>query len=237
MAFINTAEKQAILNKAFIAMNDPNKKFIIFDGLIGAGKTTLIARLSEMMNARGLRTHAIYEPVDIWNSTGALQYFYSDISANCYEFQTFTYISRIERILNEINANSDAEIFLLERSIWTDRYIFVEMLKPQFNAVQLAMYNQWCNLWMFLMPLKPYKWVFLDTSLDETMRRVNIRSRDGETSVSVDYQTALYAKHVEFYKMLESSDCTTLIIPPIIMNRDFKTDDGVLKEIMNLVVG
>jgi deoxyadenosine/deoxycytidine kinase len=236
MSFINTIEKQTILENAFSVMKNPSKKIYIFDGLIGAGKTTLIKRLYEHMTSLNMKVHAIFEPVDIWNTTGALKYFYDDVPTHSYEFQTFTYITRIERVLKELHEHSNCDIFLLERSIWSDRYIFVELLKPFIGEVRMQMYNQWCDLWMYLMPLKPTKWILLDTSLDETMRRVNIRSRDGENKVDEDYQRNLYAKHIEFYHMLKGKGENTLCIPETKMNADFKTNDDLIKEIFTYIM-
>ena len=66
-----------------------NKQLIVIDGLIGAGKSTLI-KLIVKENKYKKKIHPIYEPVDIWRDTGALQLFYQDIPAKCMEFQTFT---------------------------------------------------------------------------------------------------------------------------------------------------
>jgi len=235
MSFINNIEQQAILEKAFAIMKDPAKKFYVFDGLIGAGKTTLIQKLTDYMTSLNIKVHAIYEPVDIWNNTGALKYFYEDVTTRSYEFQTFTYVTRIERMLKSISDHPDTEIFLLERSIWSDRYIFVELLKPLIGNVRMSMYNQWCDLWMYLMPLKPTKWILLDTSLEETMRRVNIRSRDGESKVNIEYQTDLYAKHVEFYHMLKSKGEKTIIVPSNKMNSDFKSNIEIVADIYSII--
>lgn len=236
MSFVDTTEQQLIMQNAHNVMKNPDKKFYVFDGLIGAGKTTLIKRLYNYMLSKGIKVHAVFEPVDIWNSTGALQYFYGDVPNRSYEFQTFTYITRIERVLKELSEHSDCEYFLLERSVWSDKYIFVELLKPLIGEIRMQMYNTWYDLWMFLMPLKPTRWVLLDTSLDETMRRINIRSRDGESTVDVDYQRNLYGKHVEFYHMLRAKGENTLVIPETMMNADFKTNDDLVKNILDLII-
>lgn len=225
--FINQEE----LKIAFNIMNNPNKKFYLFDGVIGAGKTTLIKRLEEYMNKTGLKVKAIYEPVDVWNETKALQYFYEDIPAHSYEFQTFTFITRIKRVLSSLIENQDCDIYLLERSIWTDRHVFFELLKPSFGTVRIEMYNQWCNLWSYLMPLKPTCWIFLDTSIDETMNRINGRNRDGESKISIQYQRDLYTKHLEFYNSLENMGHNIKKVPKQLMDSPFNTDEEAIKSV------
>lgn len=218
-------------------LTSPNKKFIVIDGVISAGKTTLIRLLEDKLNREStLKVKAIYEPVDLWNATGALQYFYDDVPNRAYEFQTYTYITRIARVINELAANPDADVYLLERSIWTDRYIFMALLKTHIGALRCQMYEQWCNLWAYIMPMRVDKWVFLDTSLEESLRRIKVRNREAESGVSVEYQTALYNKHVEFYNELKKQGKQVLVIEPKLMDDNFITNANTLEVIASKVM-
>jgi len=218
-------------------LTSPNKKFIVLDGVISAGKTTLIRLLEEKLNREGsLKVKAIFEPVDLWNSTGALQYFYDDVPNRAYEFQTYTYITRIARVINELAATPDADVYLLERSIWTDRYIFMALLKKHIGTLKCQMYDQWCNLWAFIMPMRVDKWVFLNTSLEESLKRIKVRNRQAESGVSVEYQTALYNKHVEFYNELKNQGRSVLVIEPQLMDDNFITNSNTLDAIASKVM-
>lgn len=217
---------------------DPKKKFIVIDGVISAGKTTLIRLVEDKLNRENptLRVQAIYEPVDLWNSTGALQYFYNDVPARAYEFQTYTYITRIARIIDEIANKPAADVYLLERSIWTDRFIFMELLKPHVGDLRMTMYSQWCELWSYIMPMRVDKWVFLDTSLEESLRRIKVRNREAESGVSVEYQTALYNKHLEFYNQLKNQGAPVLVIESALMDDNFITNSGTLDTIARQII-
>lgn len=220
---------------------DVNKKFIVVDGVIGAGKTTIIRLLEENINTktnpdRKLKVKAIYEPVELWNKTGALQYFYKDIGKNCYEFQTYTFITRIASVIDEIYNSQDADIYILERSIWTDRYIFMELLKDLVGELRMTMYNQWCDLWTYIMPMRVNKWVLLDTSLDESLRRINIRNRNGEESISSDYQKKLYEKHINFFDKLKKDNKPILIINNSLMDINFMENKEKMNEIINRIL-
>lgn len=229
--------------KVLEIFKDVNKKFIVIDGVIGAGKTTLIKLIQEDNNhnnhnhKHSLKIKAIFEPVDLWNKTGALQYFYKDIEKNCYEFQTYTFITRIGRVIDEIYDNPDADIYIMERSIWTDRYIFMELLKETVGEMRMIMYKQWCDMWAYIMPMKVDKWVLLDTSLDESLRRIEMRKRDGEDGISVEYQTNLYKKHIEFYNKLKNDGKPVIIIDSKLMDSNFIEDkshlDNIIKEILD----
>lgn len=217
-------------------LKDRNKKFIVIDGLISAGKTTLIRLMESYLKEQGKNVKAIFEPVNIWNTTGALKYFYEDIPKNCYEFQTFTYITRIKTVIDEIYNNPDCDIYIMERSIWTDRYIFMELLKEQVGELRMVMYNEWCDMWALLLPMRVDKWVFLDTSLEESLRRIRLRARDGEDGVNEDYQRQLYHKHIEFYDLLTRTNRPVVKIENGLMDNDFINKVDILKEIVDKIM-
>lgn len=248
---IDFTQNQAKFQKVLEIFKSPTKKFIVVDGVISAGKTTLIKLLENKINseyqancenqangdaANKLKIKAIYEPVDLWNSTGTLQYFYEDIPKNCYEFQTYTYITRIASVINEIYDNPDADIYILERSIWTDRYIFMELLKEMVGELRMTMYNHWCELWSYIMPMRVDKWVLLNTSLDESIRRIKIRNRTAEHGISIEYQTNLYKKHIEFYNNLKNTGKSVVIIDNELMDANFINDDSILTNIVSQIM-
>lgn len=241
---INSTLRNEKFQKVLEIFKDKNKVFIVVDGIIGAGKTTVILLVEKYINnninnksKKKLKAKAILEPVDKWNSTGALQYFYDNIAKNCYEFQTFTYITRINSVIDEIYANQDADVYILERSIWTDRYIFMELLKDLVGPMRMAMYNEWCDTWSYIMPMRVDKWVLLNTSLDESLKRISLRNRDGETNgISIEYQTNLYTKHTEFYDKLKTDGKPVIIIDSNIMDKDFINDESKIKDIIEQIL-
>ena len=233
-------------------LKDTKRKFIIIDGVIGAGKTTLISLIEKTMNDitysnnnilhtcntnKQLKVKAIYEPVDLWNTTGALQYFYQDIPKHCLEFQNYTYSTRIDCIINEIYACPDADIYILERSIWTDKYIFMELLRDVVGEMRMTMYNQWCDMWAYVLPMRVDKWVLLNTSLQESLNRIMMRNRNGETDgITVEYQTNLYKKHIEFYEQLGNDNKPVVIIESKLMDVNLFNDDNVIADIIKRIL-
>jgi deoxyadenosine/deoxycytidine kinase len=245
---INMILQKEKLQKVHQILNDETRKFVIIDGVIGAGKTTTIKEIEKRINKLNdmniedknynqIKIKAIYEPVDNWKSTGALEYFYKDIPKNAYTFQTFTYITRIASVIDEIYNCPDANIYILERSIWTDRYIFMELLKDLITDLELTMYYQWCDMWAYIMPMRVDKWVLLNTSLDESLKRINIRNRDGETSgISIEYQTNLYKKHIEFYSKLKDDGKSVVVLESSIMDENFIDNDDKIDNIIETIL-
>ena len=247
---LNIDFKSEKIKKVQELLADPKKKFIIIDGVIGAGKTTVISLIEKEINKErnkettnkinnydNLKVKAIYEPVKLWNDTGVLQYFYKDIPKHCYEFQTYSFITRIESVIEELYNNQDADVYILERSIWTDKYIFLELLKDSIGELRMTMYNKWWSMWSYIMPMRVDKWVLLDTSLEESLRRINSRNRDGESTIDKEYQTNLYVKHIEFYDTLQKENKPVVIIDSTIMDTNLMVDntkvENIIEQILN----
>jgi len=234
---LNIDFKSEKIKKVQELLADPKKKFIIVDGVIGAGKTTVISLIEKQINEDGkLKVKAIYEPVKLWNDTGVLQYFYKDIPKHCYEFQTYSFITRIESIIEELYNHQDADIYILERSIWTDKYIFLELLKDSIGELRMKMYNKWWTMWSYIMPMRVYKWVLLDTSLEESLRRINSRNRDGENAIDKDYQTNLYIRHIEFYDTLQKENKPVVIIESTIMDTNLIINNDKVAKIIEQIL-
>ena len=245
---INIIVQKEKLKKVHSILQDPARKIIVVDGVIGAGKTTTIKEIEKRLNYMNnniddeklkIKIKAIYEPVEKWKSTGSLEYFYKDIPKNAYAFQTFTYITRISAVIDEIYDCSDADIYILERSIFTDRYVFMELLKDSITPLEMCMYNEWCDMWAYILPMRVDKWVLLNTSLDESLKRIASRNRDGETSgISVEYQTSLYQKHLEFYEKLKNDGKPIILIESNIMDENFignnEKIDSIIEKILDI---
>jgi deoxyadenosine/deoxycytidine kinase len=259
---INMTFDKEKVKKVHDILQDPTRKIIVVDGVIGAGKTTTIREIEKRFNKiydynekqnekhneknnenkdnikyKKPKIKAIYEPVEIWKSTGALEYFYEDIPKNAYAFQTFTYITRISSVIDEIYDNPDADIYILERSIWTDRYIFMELLKDSITDLEMCMYNKWCDMWAYILPISVDKWVLLNTSLEESLKRIASRNRDGELEgITVEYQTNLYKKHIEFYDKLKNDGKPVVIIESNIMDENFIDNDEKVDDIISKIM-
>lgn len=233
----NFGIKQEQLEIVQAILKNPTQRKILIDGNIGAGKTTLVKLLETHLNDKGVKTKAILEPVDIWRSTGALQYFYGDINGRSYEFQTFTFITRIRSLINNILECPNADIYLLERHIWSDRYIFGALLKEQFGEVECKMYDMWWDMWSYISPLNGREWVLLDTSVETSFQRIGIRNREEETTgVSKEYLQKLYEKHWEFYNELEKTGEKTKIVSSEMMDTDYINEKIILQVIGNFII-
>jgi len=174
---------------------------VVLDGAIGAGKSTLLQILGTELGKK-YKVVTVPEPVDLWTSTGALADFYRDVKGKAYEFQTFTFATRIQKLQEAWENNPDADIYIIERSPLSDRYMFVEMLHDtgHFTDHQLQKYEIWWNVWIKLWPITPTHFIHIHPGLDACMNRVENRAREGENTIDTNYQQNLIAKHEKFFK-------------------------------------
>lgn len=179
-------------------------KVVIVEGLIGSGKTSLL----KMLESHFPNACCIYEPVDLWKESGELDTFYKglegpDPSLTSYVFQTYAFITRINRIKEAFESNPTAEIYFLERSIFSDKHLFMRSLFES-NIVkerEMERYNQWWDMWSSVVvgiPIKPDVFIYLNPDIDECMERLRIRDRSEEKGVTKEYQENLKKYHDEF---------------------------------------
>ena len=230
------------------------KQFHTVDAIIGAGKTTLIKKIVEYNNKiweeqqkqnidfeddegdiieKIPKICPVYEPVDVWRNDNALQLFYENVEQHCLEFQMYACNTRVNALIDTVIANPDADIYLLERSIWTDKHIFVEMLKPVLGETRLNMYYKNFNLISLLTPIKITKWIFLDLNMDEVFNRLHNRNRDEEMTLTREYQEDLQKQHNNFKTILWGQDCNVTIIPNNLMKLNFRDNKNYLIKIYN----
>ncbi len=168
----------------------------VFDGEIGSGKTTLIEVLASSLEKEGFEVVIVPEPVKKWKDVGVLQEFYevrplSERKYIAYGFQTYTFVTRIMATIEAVKSNPKADIYLLERSVLTDRYVFMELQRELVGSRWMSMYEEWWSLWNKLMPILPTHFIYLKPSIGECMNRVFRRAREGEVAVPTNSTTPL----------------------------------------------
>jgi deoxyadenosine/deoxycytidine kinase len=186
-------------------------RFVIIDGEIGAGKTTLINILKLHLSSKGLSVICVPEPVDSWVNCGILQKFYQNPQEYAYKFQTYTYISRIKVVLDALKQDPNPDYVLLERSILTDQFVFMELQRSYLDPILITMYNSWWGMYRYLIPFIDHaRHIYLKPSLDICMERVEKRARDGEktSTLSISYQHQLRRVHEAFLQGIGLDKCS-----------------------------
>jgi deoxyadenosine/deoxycytidine kinase len=178
-----------------VAMEE--RKMILLEGNIGAGKSTL----GNTLKASGIFDF-IEEPVEAWQSGFAanlLDMFYSDMKRWAFTFQITAFITRA-KTWQEVLALTDHSHVVLERSIFTDRYVFASN-SYRIGAMTDVEWQVYCGLWDFLVSnycVEPDCILYYRTPAELCLERMIARGRHEETGVSLEYLKQLEALHDEW---------------------------------------
>jgi deoxyadenosine/deoxycytidine kinase len=188
-----------------ITMED--RKMILLEGNIGAGKSTLGRALDES----GLYAF-IEEPVEAWQEGFAgnlLDAFYSDMQRWAFTFQITAFITRA-KTWQEVLARTNHSRVVLERSIFTDRYVFGTN-SYRLGGMTDVEWQVYCGLWDFLTSnycVEPDCILYYRTPAEVCLERMRVRARHEESGVSLDYLWQLETLHDEW--LLKHPDAVVL---------------------------
>lgn len=170
---------------------------ISLDGNIGAGKTTLLKKLKNIPDV-----YVIEEPVGVWeqfntNGKNILQHFYEDQPRWAYTFQNAAILTRIIHINKAIRENPGYKLYITERSILTDKFVFAKMLHKDkiIDDMEMQLYNMWFDNFGS-MDVAGILW--LTTDVLTCVERIKIRGRPGEENISKEYLESLDNAHHEW---------------------------------------
>jgi deoxyadenosine/deoxycytidine kinase len=172
---------------------------ISIEGNIGSGKSTIINFLKTLDSENII---FIDEPVDEWrkikvDGKNALEIFYEDLSKNSFWFQILAYITRLRNLLNTVKENPN-KIIISERSIYTDKFIFAQMLYEQehLSEIEMKTYSYWFDT--FEKETKLDLVLYVNTEPEECFERIKKRNREEESNISIDYISHCHKKHLDW---------------------------------------
>jgi deoxyadenosine/deoxycytidine kinase len=187
-------------------MGNSSSTIVSIEGNIGSGKSTLLSHLKELFKDDD-NVIFVDEPVESWEQikdkqgNTMLQKFYQDQEKYAFPFQMMAYISRLAVLKKALEENPNA-IIITERSLQTDKFVFAKMLydMDKIEDVNYQIYETWFET--FLTDCQLAKIVYVRTDPSICLNRIKQRSRNGESTISLDY---LEKCHVYHENMMESN--------------------------------
>lgn len=176
------------------------------EGNIGCGKTTILDAIVRYIHERNITDiEVIYEPVKKWQEMGLLDKFYKDIKRWSYTFQNVAFITK----MMELENLTEEKIYIIERSPMTDRNCFAELCYESgfMSEMEWQTYNMWYN--HYIQRLEYDGFIYLNILPEKCLERINIRNREEETKISIDYLSSLHLKHQNWLN-LETKDKLSL---------------------------
>lgn len=172
-------------------------RYVVIEGCIGVGKTTLTHLLSERLGARRV--------LEVVEENPFLPEFYSDPVAHAFKTQMFFLLSRFKQ-QEELGQQE-----LFSRSVVSD-YLFAKdriFAELTLNASELALYDQIFAALSTKVPV-PDLVIYLHAPLDVVLSRIQRRGRSFEQDIDPAYLERLceaYDRYFARYQM-----CPTLIV-------------------------
>ncbi len=189
-----------------------NKKFIVIEGVIGAGKTTLSNILANYYNAE-----LILEEVE---TNPFLSNFYKDRKGYAFQTQIYFLLSRFKQMTKYRQLNLFNSMIISDYLFDKD-YIFAEI---NLDENEFSMYKTIYSL-MKSQITNPDLVIYLQSSLDTLTKHIKKRGRTFESNINADYLQVLIEKYNEFFFRYKSSPLLIINIDKIDFlqdNFDFK---------------
>jgi deoxyadenosine/deoxycytidine kinase len=195
-----------------------SKKIYALEGNIGAGKTTIL----KIMENNFKDVEFVEEPVKEWQNLGGmnlLDSFYTNPKRWGFSFEFYSMLTKIQALLKA--ANSDKPIIIIERSILSNK-VFMDISK-ELGKLDKMEYTMLLNTYNFyLQHVYPQiaGVIYLDTPVDECIKRITKRNRGEECSIEKSYLELLKNKFDEL------ADSSTMVVIRINGLYDCERDSG-----------
>ena len=177
-------------------MNSYN--YIVIEGNIGAGKTSLSKRIAEQFNSQLILEKFADNPF--------LPKFYENPERYSFPLELSFLAERYHQLNKELN-NRD-----LFSSFSVADYYFMKSLifsKSTLSADEFNLYRQLFDIIYNSLP-KPDLFVYLHVSVEKLLKNISKRGRDYEQNISPDYLQSIQNGYFDFFK--QTNDLTFLII-------------------------
>lgn len=160
--------------------------YIVIEGVIGVGKTTLTRIL-----ARALQADSVLEVVE---QNPFLSDFYTDRARYAFQTETFFLLSRFHQQTGTV-AQSIAQRTLISDYLFAKNAIFARL---NLGGDELALFDQLYGTLSDRVP-KPDLVVYLQADIDTLLARIALRDRAFERNIERQYIADLHAAYEEFF--------------------------------------
>lgn len=214
-----------------------NSKSIVVEGNIGAGKSTFLRLIKDLLDVQ-----VVYEPHEQWQNIDGenlLEAFYTDTERWAYTFQSYAFITRI-MAQEKADAVSHHTLQILERSVYSDRYCFAKTAFEMgtMSSLEWKLYKDWWSWFVQHYTKKPSGFIYLQTPPQVCHQRILKRARSEESAVPLHYLTMLHNKHENWLVDKIGLEPYLQDIPVLILDctQDFEENPQLCKKYAQQIV-
>ncbi|XP_017774680.1 PREDICTED: deoxynucleoside kinase-like [Nicrophorus vespilloides] len=197
------------LRKSAKMSNASGKKLnVIVEGNIGSGKTTFLERFKDYSDVCVLA-----EPIDMWrncNGNNLLGLMYQDSKHWSFSFQSYVMLTMVQ----QHTLPTPCSVKLMERSIYSARYCFVEQMKKDKIIAEpsAAVLDEWFKWSLENTKIDVDFIVYLRTSPEIVYERMQTRGREEEKKIPLGYLQDLHKVHEEWLMDKTIGHCPAPVI-------------------------
>lgn len=194
-------------------------RYLVIEGNIGAGKTTLAKMLASDTNAKIVLEQFADNPF--------LPKFYSDPQRYSFPLELSFLAERYKQLNSELRATS-----LFQPTLIADYYFMKSLIFAQ-NTLALDEYNLYRQIFEIIYSSipKPDLYVFLHLPVPLLLKNIQKRGRDYEQTITEEYLEKIQQGYFEFFK--QHPDYNFLIIDTT--NIDFVENDTDYQKIKSAI--
>jgi deoxyadenosine/deoxycytidine kinase len=163
-------------------------KFVVIEGLIGAGKTSLSKKIAEHFNAKLILEQFADNPF--------LPKFYKDPDKYSFQLELSFLAERYHQLKNELISGDLFKSFLISDYYFTKSLIFA---KSTLADDEYRLFRNLFNIILTTLP-KPDLYVFLHLDPENALKNIKKRGREYEQSIDINYLDKIRNNYFEYFK-------------------------------------
>lgn len=167
---------------------DKNLKFIVIEGNIGAGKTSLSTRISNEYNANLVLEQFAENPF--------LPKFYKEPEKFAFQLETSFLIDRYDQLKKQLQTQDIFKSFVISDYYFAKSLIFS---KNTLKSDEFNLYRKIFNAIYNNVP-KPDLYVYLNLPVENLMHNIKNRGRDYEKYITEEYLEQIQDAYFEYFK-------------------------------------
>jgi len=198
---------------------DIKYNYVVIEGNIGAGKTTLARRIAEQFNARLILEQFADNPF--------LPKFYKDPEKYSFPLELSFLASRYRQLKEELEPRDLFKTFTVADYYFTKSLVFAA---STLNGDEYSLYRQIFYIIYGSLP-KPDILVYLHLSPERLLQNIDKRGRDYEKSITKEYLQKIQDSYFAFFRQNSRNKYLVIDINEI----DFVSDESQYSKIIETV--
>ncbi len=186
-----------------------NNRFIVIEGNIGAGKTTLAKRVAHDCNAKLV--------LETFEDNPFLPKFYKDQERYAFPLELSFLAARYKQLIKDIEQSNLFSSFTISDYYLMKSFIFA---KVTLANDEFKLYREFFEMVKRLL-VKPDVLFYIHRDLDVLKKNIDSRGREYEKDIEIDYLKKITDGYFEYFKLVQ--DFPIVIVDS--SNADYLTKD------------